>query len=576
MDKKDIISILNEIGTFLELKGENPFKCRAYHNAARVLDATPEDIDDLIKTKKLGKLQGIGEALQEKITELAEHGKLKYYDDLKKSIPSGLLEMIQLAGVGPKKAKHLYEELGIKSIGELEYACQENRLLKIGGFGEKSQNNILKAIRFFRKSENRFLFPDAHAEAIRILDILKKDKNVIEASIAGSLRRRKEIVRDIDFVVATKNPAGVMKKFVSLPNVDRIISHGETKASTFLKAGIQADIRCVTGKEYPFTLHHFTGSKEHNVALRSRAQTMGIKMNEYGLFKGKKLLPCKNEEEIFKRLGLDYIPPELRENQGEIEAASIHKLPHLIDWGDLCGTFHVHSLYSDGTATIEAMASAAKKAGLQYVGISDHSQSAFYAHGMKAADIKKQHREIDELNKGFKNFRIFKGVESDILADGSLDYDGKILDKFEFVIASVHSRFQMKEEEMTARIIKALKNPHTTILGHMTGRLLLSREPYAVNIRKIIDTAVEHNKIIELNCNPYRCDIDWRHLQYAKKQGLKICINPDAHRIEGITDLELGIGLARKGGMGKKDVINTMSLKEMEKFLRFVAIDLNS
>lgn len=568
MDKKEIIEILEEIGTLLELKGENPFKCRAYHNAARVLDATPEDIGELIKKKKLEQLKGIGEGLRSKITELYKKGKLKYYTDLRKSIPQGLVEMIQLPGLGPKKAKHLYDELGLKSVGELEYACQENRLIKLEGFGEKSQDNILKAIQFFRKSQNRFLFNDALDEAQSVLEVLKKDKkNVSQISVAGSVRRRKEIVKDIDFVVTTKNPKVVMKKFVSLPGIKKVIAHGETKSSVILETGIQADLRCVTEKEYPFTLHHFTGSKEHNIAMRSRAQSMGIKMNEYGLFKGKKLLACKNEEEIFKRLGLSFIPPELRENQGEIEAAEKNRLPRLIDWGDLRGTFHCHSLYSDGAASVEAMAKQAKKLGLEYIGMADHSQSAFYANGIKPADIKRQHKEIDQLNKKFKNFRIFKGVESDILADGSLDYDKKVLESFDFVVASIHSRFKMKEKEMTNRIVKALKNPYTTMLGHMTGRLLLSRGPYALDIKKIIDTAVEYNKIIEINSHPYRLDIDWRHLHYAKKKGLKVSINPDAHREEGIEDINYGIGIARKGWLEKKDVINTMGLKEMEEFL---------
>lgn len=568
MDKKHIAEILAEIGTLLELKGENPFKCRAYHNAARALDGLSEDIGDLIKQKKLGDVKGIGEGLRLKIEELHEKGALKYYEDLKKSVPEGLLQMIRLPGLGPRRAKTIYDKLGVKSVGELEYACKENRLLKLEGFGEKSQDKILHAIQFYRRSQNRFLFSSAWAEAQQIAAELQKDKkNVGRIEIAGSLRRRKEIIKDIDLVVATKNPSAVMKKFVSLPGLKNVVAHGPTKSSVVLSSGIQADLRCVSASEFPFTLHHFTGSREHNIALRSRAQSMGLKMNEYGLFKGKKSLPCKSEEEIFKALGLACIPPELRENQGEIEAAEKNKLPHLIDWGDLKGTFHNHSTYSDGVNTVEAMAAQAQKLGLEYMGLSDHSQSAFYAHGMKPADIKRQHREIDALNKRYKNFRIFKGVESDILADGSLDYPEDILKNFDFVIASIHSRFQMDEKEMTGRIIKALKNPYTTMLGHMTGRLLLSREPYRLDVKRIIDTAAANNKIIELNANPYRLDIDWRHLHYAKSAGLKISINPDAHRVEGIADIACGIGIARKGWIEKTDVINTLPLKEMERFL---------
>lgn len=568
MDKEAIAQTLEEIGTLLELKGENAFKCRAYHNAARALASAPDNIDELIKSGKLCEIKGIGTSLQEKITTLYEKGKLKYYEDLKKSIPNGLLEIIRLPGVGPKKAKHLHEELGIKSVGELEYACQENRLLKLQGFGQKSQADILHAIEFFKKSRNRFLFNEAWQEAQAIVGVLKKDKrNIHQIEIAGSLRRRKETVGDIDIVVATSDATAVMKMFVGLSGIQKVVAHGQTKSSIILASGIQADLRCVTKKEFPFTLHHFTGSKEHNVAMRSRARSRGLKMNEYGLFDGKTPIACKNEEEIFKRLDLPYIPPELREDQGEIDAGEQNRLPNLIHWGDLKGVFHNHSTYSDGMASVATMAKQARKLNLEYIGISDHSQSAFYANGMKPADIKKQHREIDKLNKTFKKFRIFKGVESDILADGSLDYPKKILDTFDFVIASIHSRFKMNQKEMTDRIVRALKNPYTTMLGHMTGRLLLSREPYALDVKKIIDVAVDNNKIIELNSNPYRLDIDWRHLHYAKEKGLKIAINPDAHRPEGIADIQYGIGIARKGWIEKKDVINTKSLREIEAFL---------
>jgi len=568
VNKQQIISIIDEIGTLLELKGENPFKVRAYHNAARSLETSSQDIATLISTHELENLPGIGQAMTEKITELFNTGKLKFYSDLKKEIPQGLLEMIQLPGLGPKKAKHLYEELGIKSIGELEYACHENRLLTLKGFGEKSQKKILEGIQFHKKNESLFLFSKAYREANAVLEILKKNKHVQQISVAGSLRRCKEVVKDIDFVAASDDPKAVMKTFVTLPGLQQAISHGETKSSVVLSNGIQVDLRCVSQKEFPYALHHFTGSKEHNVALRGRAQSMEMKMNEYGLFKGEKLIVCKSEEEIYKHLGLSYIPPEMRENQGEIQAAEKNKIPQLLTAKDIKGIFHNHTTYSDGKASLEEMVKAAQGLGLEYIGISDHSQSAFYAHGLKNADIEKQHKEIEAFNKKLKNFKIFKGIESDILADGSLDYDEKTLKKFDFVIASIHSRFKMTEKEMTERIIKALQNPFTTMLGHMTGRLLLSREPYQLDVKKIIDTAVKHKKIIELNANPYRLDIDWRHLHYAKEKGLKISINPDAHNVKGVADFEYGVGIARKGWMEKGNVINTMGLRDMEKYLR--------
>lgn len=567
MDKAGLISLFEKIASLLELKGENPFKIRAYQNAARALETETADLNELIQANKLQEIAGIGKAIAEKILEFQATGKLAYYEELKESVPQALFELTQIPGLGPKKAKKIYEALGVQSVGELEYACQENRLLKLPGFGKKTQDNILKSIQFYRKNQNQFLYADAIREANAVLAVLKKDKAIQEISIAGSLRRRKEIVRDMDFVVATDKPGSVMKKFVSLPGIQSVLAEGETKSSVILASGIQADLRCVQPAEYPFALHHFTGSKEHNVKLRGLAQEKGLKINEYGIFKGEKLIACKSEAEIYQALGLHFVPPELREDRGEIERAAQSEFPEMIALSDLKGTFHAHTTYSDGSASVAEMALAAQKMGLNYLGISDHSQTAVYAHGLKADDIKRQHAEIDAFNRENPDFRIFKGIESDILADGSLDYESKILEQFDFVIASVHSRFKMNEAEMTERIAKALQNPYTTILGHMTGRLLLSRDPYAIDAKKIIDTAVKYNKVIELNCNPYRLDMDWRHLEYARDAGLKIAINPDAHKPGGIADLEYGIGIARKGGITKGDVINTLDKGEMEKFL---------
>lgn len=572
MDKKIVAEILEEIGTLLELKGENPFKSRAYSNAARVIESLEQDLDMLVKSGELGKLKGIGQALNEKITELVTTGRLEYYEKLKAEFPSGLMELLRVPGLGPKKVKALYEKLGITNIGELEYACNENRLLELEGFGERSQEKILQGIQYLKKSHGLFLFSTGWEEAQTLEAALRSHKKVRRISIAGSLRRRKEIIKDLDLVVSTQDSAAVMDFFTTLPQVEAITAKGDTKASVILKSGIASDLRTVSDAEFSYALHHFTGSKEHNIAMRARAQRMGLKMNEYGLFREKDnhLIPCKDEEAIFKALGLAYIPPELREDMGEIAAAESDGggLPDLLEENAIHGVFHTHSTYSDGNASLEEMIKTAIRLGYQYIGISDHSKSAYYARGLKEDDVKKQHAEIDELRKKYKEITIFKGTEADILADGSVDYSDEVLASFDFVIASIHSRFNMPEEEMTKRIVKAVSNPYVTMLGHPTGRLLLAREGYPINMSKVVEAAHRHNVIIEINANPHRLDLDWRFGKLAKEQGVKVSINPDAHSTEGLRDTSYGIGIARKGWLGAQDVVNTMSREKMGKFLQ--------
>lgn len=566
MDKSKVAEILEEIGTLLELKGENPFKCRAYHNASRVIEGTTEDLKTLIAEKRLAELKGIGEGLSEKIIELVQTGKLKYYDELKRSLPKGLVEMLAISGLGPKKVQKLYKDLGIKSVGELEVACHENRLSKLDGFGEKSQENILKGIAFLKKSSERRLISQAAFEAEGILKSLKRFSAGGECFIAGSLRRKRETIKDIDIVASSKNPSKMMRAFAALPSVERSLQQGETKSAVILKSGIQVDLRIVSPVEFPFALLHFTGSAEHNTTMRARAQKRGLKLNEYGLFRGARKIMCKSEEEIFKALGLVYIPPEMREDSGEIEAAEKGRIPMLIEEKDIPGFFHCHTTYSDGTASVLAMVKRAQELGYAYIGISDHSKTASYAHGMKEPDVARQHKEIDAVQKRLR-IRIFRGVESDILPDGNLDYSEKFLNSFDFVIASVHSKFNMTEADMTRRVLKAVSNPHTTILGHPTGRLLLEREGYAVAIEKVLEACAKYDVAIELNANPHRLDLDWRHLRRAKTLGVKVCINPDAHRLEGLSDVAYGVAIARKGWLEKKDVLNTLTLPAMEKFL---------
>ncbi|MCX5894349.1 MAG: DNA polymerase/3'-5' exonuclease PolX [Proteobacteria bacterium] len=567
MDKKEVAAILDEIGTLLELKGENPFKSRAYYAGARAVESLDGDLLTAVRENRLRDIKGIGEGLAQKISELALTGQLSYYEDLKRQIPESLRDMLRIPGLGPKKIKVLHQELGISTIGELEYACNENRLIELPGFGEKSQEKVLQGIGFIRKYQNQFLYSTAITEAESIVSQLSGIPRVIRASLAGSIRRKKEIVKDIDMVVSTRESSAVMDLFTSLPLVESVIAKGDTKSSIITSSGIQADLRTVSDKEFPFAIHHFTGSKEHNIAMRGRAIRLGMKMNEYGLFKGERLISCADEEEVFKNLHLDYIPPELREARDEIEAAEKHQLPRLVEEKDIRGAFHVHTTHSDGTCGLDELIKEARTMGYSYLGISEHSQSAHYARGLKPDQLAELFREIDALNRQLKGFYVFKGTESDIRADGSLDYDERILEACDFVIASVHSHFNQSQAEMTERIIKAIRNPFVTMLGHPTGRLLLSREPYAVDMVKVIDAVAEEGVVIEINAHPQRLDLDWRLGHYAKGKGVMLSINPDAHNREGLRDVVFGVQVARKGWLGPENILNTMKLDELKKFL---------
>ncbi|MBI2167051.1 MAG: DNA polymerase/3'-5' exonuclease PolX [Candidatus Omnitrophica bacterium] len=566
MAKQAVVQILEEIGVLLELKGDNPFKIRAYHNAARVLEGQPENLKTLLETGKLEALKGIGPGLSEKIHELVQKGRLPYYEKLRKSIPAGVLELLHIPGLGPKRVRVLYDKLKIKSIEALEEACRENRLLKLEGFGEKTEENILHGIRHLKKSAGHFLISFGQAEAEKLLSYLQKQKGVERAEVAGSIRRHREIIKDIDILVTARRPPEIHEAFVKYPPVESVIAHGETKSSIVLRSGIHCDLRTVSEKEFPFALYYFTGSKDHNVALRTIAKRAGYKINEYGLFKGNRLIPCRDEAEIFKKLGFHYIPPELREGEGELEAAKRGELPRLVEEEDIRGVFHVHSTYSDGVSSLEEMVKTAEGLGYEYVGISDHSQSAKYARGLEPARLRKQQKEIEGLRKKYK-IRIFWGIESDILPTGKLDYPDSILAEFDFVIGSVHSNFNLPEKEQTARILRAMDSKYLTFVGHPTGRLLLGREGYAVGIPKLIEGAKARDVVIELNANPHRLDLDWRFCPTAKRLGVKISINPDAHSVEGLQDMAYGVGIARKGGLEKDDVVNTLPAETIEKFL---------
>ena len=571
IDKKEVARILNEIGTMLELKGENPFKSRAYYNGARSIESITEDIQTLVESGKLAGMKGIGQALHEKITELVTEGELVYYEDLKSSIPEGLLDMLDIPGLGPKKVRKIWQELEISTIGELEYACQENRLTDLEGFGQKTQEKVLDGIEYLKKYQDRWLLDDAYKAADPLLKYVDSHDKVNRAQLAGSLRRMKETVKDVDILasVAEEDRQSVMNDFSKHEMVAEVIGSGETRTSVRLKSGIQADLRLVSDEEFPFALHYFTGSKEHNTAMRSIARKQEIKMNEYGLFTpNEERITCADEAEIFKSLGLNYIPPGLRENMGEIEYASDSPIPALLTERDIRGIIHIHTNYSDGVPSIRNWVEECRNRGYSYLGITDHSQSAFYANGLKPDRLAEQWEEIEEVGSDYPDFRIFQGIESDILPDGSLDYEDDILEQFDFVIASVHSHFQLSRSQQTERLIRAVKNPYTTILGHPTGRLLLAREEYAVDMPAVIRAAGGAGTVIEINANPRRLDLDWRLGPLAREQGVLTAINPDAHSFKGLDYMRYGVGVARKGWFQADEVINTWHADRLAEFFK--------
>ena len=601
--KEEIAGILEQIAALLELKGENPFKVRAYVNAARAIETF--NIPDLQDEDAVGKIPGIGKSIALKIKELAATGSLKYLEELRAEFPGGILELFSIPGLGAKKIKALYDLLRVSSIEQLRQACEAGRVAELPGFGETAQAKICKAIEERARHAGYFQFGQIAHEAETLRNELAGHPDALQVDIAGSYRRRKEIVHDLDLLVATKKPEAITKFLVSHPLVESIIAQGPTKSSVRLRSGVQCDLRVVSTAEYPFALAYFTGNKEHNVELRSRALKRGWTLNEYRLapisaegcggspeppaVQGragrlrsiaptsitkakKKIQPRKipkvhDEAELYRSVDLDFIPPELRENWGEFEAAEKHSLPKLIEKENLRGTFHCHTLASDGHNSLEEMAEAAQALGLEYLGIADHSRSQIQAHGLDEKQLLAQVAAIRKLNKAFNGFRLFAGVECDILRDGSLDFPDEVLSQLDYVVASIHSALGLSEADMTRRMIRAMENPFVSMLAHPTGRLLLKREPYKIDISKILDGAAGTGTWIELNAAPKRLDLDWRWWPMAKQKGVKCVINPDAHRAERLHDLWFGIGIARKGWLTKADVMNCLPLGKIEKAL---------
>ncbi len=571
MEKNDIAGVLDEIATFMELTGENPFKIRAYSAGARILENMTEDLGELIDSGKLADIPGLGEALVDKISTLRRDGVLPFHQKLKASIPAGLLDVMQIPGLGPKKVRALWTQLAVEDLAKLKEVCESGAVAELKGFGEKTQEKILEGIKNRIAYGKRHRWYEAAAIAEPILAGLRALPQVSLAESAGSLRRSRETVGDLDFLVASSESKPIMDWFVAYPGVKEVTAHGETKSSVRFENGLQADLRVVPADQFYFALHHFTGSKEHNVAMRHRALGRGLSMSEWG-FKSvddKTVAPgATSEEEVFRALGLPWIPPELREGNGEIDAAEAGKLPKLVEFSDLRGVFHNHTTESDGDHTLDQMAAAAEAHGWEYLGISDHSKSSFQAGGLDEARLAKQLEDIAKLNASKKyRVRVLSGSEVDILKDGTLDFTDDVLARLDFVVASVHNLFTLDREAQTARIIKAIENEHVDMIGHLTGRLLNKREPYDVDIAKVIDAAAANDTIIELNANPWRLDLDWRWWRRAAEKGVLCSINPDAHDIDQLAFAAHGVRIARKGWLTPEQVLNTRSLPEVLSWL---------
>jgi DNA polymerase (family 10) len=579
MTKSEIAGILEQIAALLELKGENPFKIRAYTNAARAIETFGGNVPNFQDEEAVAKIPGIGKSIALKIKEVAATGSLKYLEELSAEFPSGIMELFSLSGLGAKKIRALYDQLGISSIEQLQKACEEGRVAELPGFGQTTQQKLCDAIAKRAAHAGAFQFGQVAAEAETLRADLAAQPDALQVDIAGSYRRRKEIVHDLDLLVATKKPEAITKFFVSHPLVESVIAQGPTKSSVRLRSGVQCDLRVVSTAEYPFALAYFTGNKEHNIELRSRALKRGWTLNEYRLaplppdpkakrkIRPKKTPKVRDEAELYRTVDLDFIPPELRENWGEFEAAEKHSLPKLIEKENLRGTFHCHTTASDGHNSLEEMAEAAQALGLEYLGIADHSRSQIQAHGLDEKKLLAQVAAIRKLNKKFDAFRLFAGVECDILRDGTLDFPDEVLSQLDFVVASVHSALGLSEADMTRRMVRAMENPFVTMLAHPTGRLLLKREPYKIDVPEILDAAARTGTWIELNAAPKRLDLDWRWWPMAKQKGAKCVINPDAHRAERLQDLWFGIGIARKGWLTKDDVMNCLPLGKIESAL---------
>ncbi|MFZ5800217.1 MAG: DNA polymerase/3'-5' exonuclease PolX [Candidatus Omnitrophota bacterium] len=567
MKNIEIAQIFRDIAQILEIKGENPFRIRAYERAAQNLESLSEDLEALAKANRLREIPGIGADLESKINEYLQKGSVSAYEDLKKSIPPALLEILKVPEVGPKTAGLLFHELKISGIADLEKKAKAGKLLGLPGIKEKTVDNILRGIALLKQGRERMNLARALYTAGEFTRALERFPEVKMLSPAGSLRRRKETVRDIDILVVSANPKMIMEHFVRLPQVKDILAHGETKSSILTQDGIQVDVRVVEEKSFGAALLYFTGSKNFNIRLRQMAIKKKLKINEYGIFSGKRekttYVAGETEKDMFKALGMDYVEPELREDTGEIELALKHRLPQLIALKDVRGDLHCHSQWSDGSHSILELVQAAKKHGYQYIGITDHSQGLRVAHGLSISELKKKKTEIEEINAKLKDFRVLYGTEVDIDSDGNLDYPEKVMAEFDVVVGAVHSGFKQSKEKLTRRLIKACENKNVHIIAHPTGILWGQREAYELDFEMLFKACRDTGTALEINSFYDRLDLNSTHARRAKELGVKLCVNTDAHTTDQLSLMELGVAVARRGWLSAADVLNTLPLEKL-------------
>ncbi|MBW1999493.1 MAG: DNA polymerase/3'-5' exonuclease PolX [Deltaproteobacteria bacterium] len=568
MTNQEIAEILDHISKILSIKGENPFKVRAYSKAAQIIASLPYQLSSLGDKEEIAKLPGIGEGITKKVTELLETGRLKYYEDIMKSDYAPLTEFLDIPGMGPKHARLVYDELGIDNLQDLKKAAEQGKLRSLRGLGAKVEMNILRGIQQLQKYKERHPLAFIYPRAQDILERLKRVREIERMTLAGSLRRMRETIADVDILASSAHPERVMEPFVALPQVKRVISKGKTKSSILTRDGFQVDLRVVQPESYGAACHYFTGSKAHNIRIRSLGLKKGLKINEYGVFKNEKKIAGRMEEEIFEAVDLPYIPPELREDRGEIEAAQEGRLPALVEMDDIKGDLHVHSNWSDGNSTIEEIAEAAVKRGYEYIAICDHSQSLGVARGLTEERLSEQVREIEKLNRKLKKFKLLAGIEVDIRADGGLDLDEDILGNLDIVVAAVHSKFNMSAKEMTRRVIRAIENPIVHVIAHPTGRLIGKRDAYPLDMNRVFDACRANAKVLELNAHPERLDLSDINCREAQDKGVMIAISTDAHMATQLDLIKFGVATARRGWIQPGSVINTLPLSRLLAFLK--------
>ena len=564
----EIAKIFNEYADLLEIKGANPFKVRAYRNAARTVENIGKSLEELVNEGyDLTKLPGIGSDLSLYIKEIVKTGKFSKLEKIKEEIPPSLVEMLSIEGLGPKRIKTLYEKLHIQSMEDLKRAAESGEIQKLPGFGPTLVEKILKGVRLAKKEGHRFKWSEAKEYVEDLLEYLRQ-MELSHLVVAGSFRRKKETVGDLDILATAEDFSKVIKHFVRYPKIKEVVSAGTTRSTVILNNDLQVDLRSVEDESYGSALHYFTGSKAHNIEVRKLAIQKGLKVNEYGVFRGEERIAGKTEEEVYKAVGLCYIEPELRENRGEIEACLAGKLPKLVELGDIRGDLHMHTVYSDGKHTIEEMAKAAQQMGYEYIAITDHSKRLTVAKGLDEKRVLQEFEEIDNINEKLEGITILKGMEVDILEDGSLDMSDEVLAQMDVVLAAVHYKFNLSQEAQTKRVLKAMDNPYVNIIAHPTGRMINMREPIALDMTKLLEHAKQNGVAMEINAQPDRLDLNDIHIKMAKEMGVKMAINTDSHNYYSLYYMEYGVNQARRGWCEKEDIINTRDLKSLKKLLQ--------